>query len=506
MPRKDKIIMLLFGAVLLTLLLQGITAWRENGIAVCTAPSNQDNVAICPDGQGGSFIAWIDRRNGTEDIFMQRLSPEGGILWSLNGINVSRGGSGIPDYNVRMVKASGDGVIIAWTRDGGTGADIYAQKVSNTGVTYWATNGVPACTSTANQDLACLCSDGAGGAIIAWRDLRNGNYDIYAQRVNASGFLRWNAGGIPVCTAAGNQLDPVICSDGAGGAIIAWDDSRGNNDVYAQRLNASGFLQWDMDGVPACNIPTSSQQNPQLCSDGAGGAIIAWEDMRVDGDGDIYAQRLLPSGVPAWTANGTAICTVPGAQIGATIVASESGGAFIAWEDQRDALHNVAYIQHISGPGAVQWAANGIPLSHGQHNCYQVRVCSDGQGGAFATWGDDPGIGPAHDDIYAQRIGPTGTIEWETNGRCICCADDMQNGLAIICVNPGRAIIAWEDYRSGTNWDIYAQQVEIVPQDDWTLTIVLVVVAIAVGAAAVMLFWLYKKGKLKRPRRPAPPK
>jgi len=476
-------------------------AWSDNGIAVCTDPHFQENVIICADGQGGSFIAWIDRRGTTEEVFMQRLGTGGNAIWAVDGINVSREGG--PDYNANMVQASDDGVIVAWTRGGGTGADIYAQKVSKTGATYWATDGVPVCTATANQDLACLCSDGAGGAIIAWRDLRNGNYDIYAQRITSSGAASWTTNGIPVCAYTGNQLNPVMCSDGASGAIIAWDDARGSYDVYAQRVSSSGDLQWAMNGVPVSNLPTSSQQQPHICSDGAGGAILAWYDARDDGDGDVYAQRLLPGGSSAWPANGTAICTVLGTQGGASIAASEGGGAFIAWEDGRDSLHNVAYIQRISGSGAVQWAANGIPLSHGQHNCYQVGLCSDGLGGAFVTWGDDPGTGPADDNLYAQRVGPSGTLEWEAYGTCICCAAELQRGPSVACVAPGKAVIAWEDYRSGTSYDIYAQQIEIIPKEDWTLTIVLVVVAIAGGVGSVVLFWLYKKGKLKLPSRPA---
>ena len=44
---------------------------------------------------------------------------------------------------------------------------------------------------------------------------------------------------VPLCTAAGDQLSPTIVSDGAGGAIVVWQDSRSgsaNPDVYAQRV------------------------------------------------------------------------------------------------------------------------------------------------------------------------------------------------------------------------------------------------------------------------------
>jgi hypothetical protein len=48
-----------------------------------------------------------------------------------------------------------------------------------------------------------IVSDNAGGAIIAWRDTRSVNWDVYAQRVNASGVAQWTANGVPLCAATG---------------------------------------------------------------------------------------------------------------------------------------------------------------------------------------------------------------------------------------------------------------------------------------------------------------
>lgn len=48
---------------------------------------------------------------------------------------------------------------------------------------------------------------------------------------------------LPVCTAAGYQTYAAISSDGAGGAIVSWQDARaGNADVYAQRVARYGYL------------------------------------------------------------------------------------------------------------------------------------------------------------------------------------------------------------------------------------------------------------------------
>ena len=42
----------------------------------------------------------------------------------------------------------------------------------------WVDNGVPLCTTLGEQEMSVAVSDGAGGAIIVWRDQRTVNGDI----------------------------------------------------------------------------------------------------------------------------------------------------------------------------------------------------------------------------------------------------------------------------------------------------------------------------------------
>jgi len=123
-----------------------------------------------------------------------------------------------------------------------------------------------------------------------------------ASVVASNAYALWPANGAPVCIATNAQLAPVIVSDGAGGAIITWYDRRtGSYDIYAQRVDAAGVPQWTPDGVAVSTI-AGDDFTPRIASDGGGGAIIAWQDLRTGYDNDIYAQRVNAAGVPQWTA------------------------------------------------------------------------------------------------------------------------------------------------------------------------------------------------------------
>ena len=55
-----------------------------------------------------------------------------------------------------------------------------------------------------------------------------------------------------VCTAPGDQSDPQVVSDGGGGAVVVWVDRRGADaDVYASHLLVSGVRDpaWPVDGL-----------------------------------------------------------------------------------------------------------------------------------------------------------------------------------------------------------------------------------------------------------------
>ena len=147
-----------------------------------------------------------------------------------------------------------------------------------------------------------------GGVIVVWEANPVGDWNLYAERVSASGNAVWAGGLVDVCYAADDQQFPAIVPDGAGGAFIAWQDGRsGNDDIYIQHLNASGSARWTANGVAVC-AATGSQTGPRMIPDGGGGVIVVWQDNRASGY-DVYAQRVNVAGTALWTADGVAVCT-----------------------------------------------------------------------------------------------------------------------------------------------------------------------------------------------------
>ncbi|MBI4549058.1 MAG: hypothetical protein HY707_13830, partial [Ignavibacteriae bacterium] len=378
-----------------------VSAWSTDpniNNAICTAQNHQIIPTITSDGAGGAIITWSDTRSGSSlDIYAQRINASGVVQWPADGVAISTAAHS--QYAPTIVSDGAGSAIITWydIRSGIT-YDIYAQRINASGVVQWTVDGVAISTAADDQYNPTIVSDGAGGAIITWLDGRsNITYDIYAQRINASGVVQWTADGMAISTAAGDQYFPTIVSDGTGGAIITWSDTRSGSslDIYAQRINASGVVQWTADGV-AISTAANQQYNPAIVSDGAGGAIITWSDSSTVGaNPNIYAQRIGANGAMQWTADGVAISTAANGQYAPAIVSDGAGGAIITWSDYRSGLTSDIYAQRINASGVVQWTADGMAISTAAgdqyfptaaNDQYYSTIVSDGAGGAIITW------------------------------------------------------------------------------------------------------------------------
>lgn len=411
----------------------GVPLWAANGVAVCTAASTQNVLSVAPDGAGGLLIAWEDYRSGTADIYAQRLSGSGAAQWTANGVALctAAGSQSAPS----IVADGTGGAIVAWADPRNANSDIYARRVLSNGTASWTADGTPVCTAAGTQYQVRAVSDGAGGAVFAWSDNRGGvDYDLYAQRFNSSGSAQWAANGIAVCTAAGDQLNADLATDGFNGAIVAWVDRRaGNSDIYVQRLWHPGVTLWTANGVALCTV-AGDQNNISLESDGLGGVIAAWGDSRAGYSGPA-AQRVGQSGSPLWTANGVLIGAGSASTISVRAAADGLGGIVVAWLDYRNGNSTDTYVQRLDAGGVAKWTAGGVAASLHPAQDNEVTVCPDGAGGAIVVVNDFRNLGAGNnDDDFAYRVDQFGVMGGEP---VVTGVKDIPNDQG------GRVRVAW---------------------------------------------------------------
>lgn len=447
-------------------------AWAPDGVPVCTVGGAQRFPLVVTDDAGGAFIVWHDQPGSAQRLFVQHLMADGSIDagWPVEGDSLPRKGSS-QAYPAAIADGAG-GVIVTWleVRPPGPYADVYAVRITPSGTFApgWGDSGVRLSAFASQKFRPSIASDGSGGAIVVWEDIRTTSRDLYGQHVSAGGTILWAAAGQPIVTAPTFDEEPVLVADGAGGAIVVWGDRwaiSGNplKDFHVLRITGAGAPHpaWPAGGVAISN------QNPNFSyeigavavTDGAGGAIVVWTGASTVCGNAISATRVDSSGTIAWT--GWRNVSGMGCPDWLPCAAPDGvGGVIVAWADTRnyDNTSYDVYAQHLTSNGTALWDPHGLPVSRELGSQYFPAIAADGNGGAFLVWREYrnyPGTSP---DIFGQHLLADGSVApgWLTGGSPVSAATGAQDYVSIVASGTQRAIAVWDDTRVSPSQDIYA--------------------------------------------------
>ncbi|RYG17665.1 MAG: hypothetical protein EOO07_10605 [Chitinophagaceae bacterium] len=200
---------------------------------------------------------------GDGDVFIQKLDMNGNVQWG-TGTKINEG---VGEYDGRIFK-DGAGYLVALVEEyefnngNDEGTRLYLQKVNADGTK----NG----SNVFIDDLVPINGieyypeeviyDGNGGLYYttsAADDNDDTNVKLYLQHITSTGVKQFTSTlwGLEVDANAGAVIDgggysywtysASMASDGAGGVVIGWIDTRNANaGVYAQRYNSAGAKLW----------------------------------------------------------------------------------------------------------------------------------------------------------------------------------------------------------------------------------------------------------------------
>jgi len=438
--------------------------WNDNGIPLRQGHHIEWQRAAAMDENGYTCIVWSDTRIGDRDVWAQLYDINGQPQWTDNGMIISAEAIRQEDPDIC---ADGFGnFIITWVdfRDDSLG-DVWAQKVDLQGNLLWASGGVPLSRVLNYEQLTLhTIADEMGGAMVLWHHAPQaaGIGDLWAQHVLSDGTIdpNWPADGKFVAKDDGDQGGPgqqTVDTDGDGGIIVAWTDSRetGNLNIYCQRIEPDGTLTWaDSTGLLVCNA-VDEQNGVKLAPDGSGGAYMVWVDKRNQfvTRTDLYIQRVNATGQMQFAANGIPVCISDNTQENQRIANDGSGNAVLVWEDYRNDPTNQVmdiYAAKVSPTGTMPWGTNGVPVCTAQEGQREIRINTAEAGSVVLAWTDDRTAGGQESDVYAQKLDANGAVVWDTDGLIVSAYDYLQDGALVRAHSDGRTLIAWQDGRQGS--------------------------------------------------------
>jgi hypothetical protein len=175
------------------------------------------------------------------------------------------------------VWSGADGVHARWFAGGAWGPDLVLTAV--------------------NASCPVVALDGAGGAIVAWREIANvqvadSDASVVVARLRPAGWQGREAYSNP----SFRSDCPAIASAASGGAIVAWANAGANRGLWARSLGGSSAGQVvKLDDVDAGHEVRSLR----VVMDAAGDGYVAWVRARSDTATFGYPVTKPPTG-PVW--------------------------------------------------------------------------------------------------------------------------------------------------------------------------------------------------------------
>ena len=463
--------------------------WDSGGVGVCTEDSLQTQQVVLSDGEGMTFVAWLDRRRDTEDditgdLYVQKIGSDGESLWENNGLlvcdseSIDETGHLSFEWPCRMVSDGTGGVIVLWT-DYRTEnySTAYAQRITSSGYIEWTDNGVEIwpldLTSLRDIQSSDVVSDGSGGALIVGR--QGGDKQLYLQRIDTRGRLKLSDALAFAYSVSYDEGMFDVISDLAGGVYVTYETEF--QDIFLTRLDSKGDYVWGPGSysVIVCNADYR-QCRPSLIADGSGGVIVGWLDYRLYDPEDpnsevaVFAQRIDSQGTSIWNTNGIQVS--PSYRPADSIKDKEpfmascaNGASLYAWSEGNHLGTTTTKIcvQRVDGDGNVaagSWSdyPDGLPVAQEPlSKPYRPTLASDGNQGALVAWEDGRGTVPA---VYIQHIKYLPDrleLQGAENGDQVYVQDEAQH-WPLLAASDGT--IVWQDNRNAasTGQDLYAQK------------------------------------------------
>lgn len=405
------------------------------GINVATAAGNQRAPSVAWDGTN-VLVAYEDSRNGNQDIYASRISPSGALLDGA-GLQVYQGAGAQWQPAAGF---TGTTFVVAWRDDRGLDADVYAGRVSTTGIAM-DTTGIAVGVGAGDQTNPSVARAGTN-VVVVYRDGADGTLE--ARRLNSSGTLLDN---LPVTLATGTNLTlgrPALTFSSTNGLLV-WNEQAQTSIIFARQVTPSLMTP----GAPMTVSTAANTQRSPAIAFGDQGALVVWSDTRA-GNWDLYGTRLSPAGA-ALDPAGIAIATSADSELLPSI----------GW----NGTHFLVTWQHHGGTDGIRGArvsAAGTLLDTTPIVVSAAGVSSSPRvaavGSTFVVVWSDSRNGEMR--IYATRVDDTGAV-LDPTGIAVCTAPGPQSTPDVLSDGTD-VLVAWTDQRNadgGADSDIFATRV-----------------------------------------------
>jgi hypothetical protein len=267
----------------------------SKGIVVAS-DNKVSETKVIPDNKGGLFVCWLENINNKTALRTQYIDSTGSKKWGSKPVTISKKNTAVIGYSVGKIGS----YLYAAVNYQGTNKSVYHQLISDKGKLLWGTDGKLLTYqkgSQTNPQIVFVDSS----IVVSWTNEFEKIKDVFIQRFDLKGQSLWGNNGKRIINIKGNQFGQRLINDNKGNIIIAWVDKRddvSSADLYIQKIDLSGKIIWNSDGVKISSTKNMLKSYLNLIPDNEGGAIAVFKGTS-DGKNDIFGQKIFNTGTYA---------------------------------------------------------------------------------------------------------------------------------------------------------------------------------------------------------------
>lgn len=241
------------------------------------------------------YLNWLETKESRAALYFGKVEITDDSI-QIQKKNISKTNENVLSFESALV---GNELYVIWYSQEKQ-KTIYHQLISSEGKFIWGQEG-KLLTTKRGQNSYPQFDIFNRNIFVTWVNDFENDRNIYAQLFDLKGNKLWKESGMPVIEYEGDQFGQKVVSDKRGNFIIAWIDRRftkqfGN--IYAQKLNSSGEIQWTESGIDLGTYSNSEKSYLNLVPDEQGGAIAIFKDKR-EKKSEIFGQKIYSTGTYA---------------------------------------------------------------------------------------------------------------------------------------------------------------------------------------------------------------
>ncbi len=285
----------------------GTELWGADGLALsATGTTNlSPQLTILPM-DNSAIVTWMDNYTA---LRLQRIDSDGNILWDNGGIRVSEANASLMDPQPKI--SDDGNILVQYIRQTGSfpaaQSQVMIEKYDLNGDPVWpaAAMGPSVGFPMGNWEQDCR-QDGQGGAYSSWTELNGTNQTGKVRHINSDGSLNWTDPVEVSLQADHFRISPKLAvTEGSHETYAVWNQSDANQfnrGIYAQFLNTDGERQWGDNGLAVEPLGSSVFYDIHTTNTRED-LILSYIRENSSGNDDIIAGRLNSNGDFLWTGN-----------------------------------------------------------------------------------------------------------------------------------------------------------------------------------------------------------